>query len=104
MTYEEARDVLNCDLINMVGALAVEENQRLQMSYEATDIAVEALNKQILMKPDEGKYYYKTWADDELHESTCKVCPTCGSQLEHNDLGVDYPYCAWCGQAILLED
>ena len=71
--------------------------QQIPEYYEAIELAVEALGKQMPKRPDyEGDGY----ADGELVYDTW-ICPNCGKYYE-----VDYDnykYCPECGQAIDLE-
>lgn len=88
MTNEEAiKDLKNllehADAVGFAGS-----------EIEALEIAIEAIEKQILKKPDlEGDGYY----NGELIIDTW-ICPSCGMKYE---IDVDdYEFCPHCGQAL----
>lgn len=76
MTYEEAKQRLE----NSACSIAMEE---------AIDIAIEALEKQIPMKPIHKEYNY---------------CPRCDIILDRSMIFGRYDFCPNCGQAIDWSD
>ena len=84
----------------------------------AMEIAVEALEKQILKKPVMGYAYPPKLreimirnGDIKKAESETECCPECGKPLEisqfvktQSGLRVGAPYCKRCGQAIDWEE
>ena len=87
MTYQEAMGRLNSIAIDCVGELATSENKVLELTIEAIDLAIEALEKQIPKKPKEIEngwlYFY---------------CPHCGN-LVGTLMNFQYPTCV-CGQRL----
>ena len=89
MTREEAINRLEMHAINIVGEVA-KGNAEAIKDYEAIDMAIEALEKQIPKKP-----IAVDWSEEfegALIEDRCALCST---YLHYIDR-----YCPNCGQAI----
>lgn len=74
MTIEQAIEILT--MLDVCG-----------LAYEAKEIAIEALKKQIPQK-----VLAKNWYDNEIH-----VCPVCENLVLHD-------YCPFCGQKLNWSD
>lgn len=70
MEINKAVDVLEADLTNMYGKLMVEEDKRLELSYEALEMGVTALKT--VHSCDICKHNSKKWS-----EEPCDWC--CGA-------------------------
>jgi len=71
----------------------------------AAEIAVEAMRKQIPMKPGYTKLMYKYNSEDlEINHPECPYCRTHGLTLWDAEISVGDKYCNRCGQAIDLEE
>ena len=60
-----------------------------ESDYEALDMAIDALEKQVPMKPLQQEM--------DIDGRAITPCGFCGEELPHNSL---YDFCPYCGQAI----
>ena len=60
-----------------------------ESDYEALDMAIDALEKQVPMKPLPQEM--------DIDGRAITPCGFCGEELPHNSL---YDFCPYCGQAI----
>jgi len=73
--------------------------------YEALQMALSALEKQIPKKPGYTKLMYKCNGEDiEINHPECPYCRTHGFLLWDAAIPVDDKYCKRCGQAIDWEE
>lgn len=86
MTYKEAKVLLEATATNLLGDSCSVEDERIQKlmlkKYDAIDIAIEAIEKQIPKKP-------------VFKSSTTTVCAECDTCIFISD-----KFCPRCGQAI----
>lgn len=98
MTNKEALIRLECEAVDLTGALAEKPNKPLEIILDAINTAIEALEKQIPKTPNyEGDGY---WNGELIYDTW--ICPNCGKDYE-----VDYDnykHCPECGQAIDRSD
>lgn len=108
MTSEEARRILMSDA-DFSGT-----GEKAKLTADALCVAVDALKKQVPMKPEVGIIKKDLWKDDEddpiMLEITKKLfperyigckyyfCPDCGCSVENRGLKDDY--CSHCGQRV----
>lgn len=92
MTVQEARKFLEIIATNLLGDSVSEKNEKLRelmlKEYDAINVAIEVLEKQIPKKPIDV-----ITSDNEF---ICMICPCCQEvAVEFNDA-----YCKRCGQKI----
>ena len=81
------------------------------IAWRAYELAKEALSKQIPKKPVEGYVFSDGWREHirkhapEIADKTGSCCPTCGKHIGNSEQTLKkknyFPYCHWCGQALL---
>ena len=115
MTYEEALKIMKIGK-KMSSQLEEEEaHYYFSNMEEATDIAIEALEKQIPKKPKVRGYGIHDEEYDDYHEETRYYCPTCVARTGILDGETEIPcgigkkrgrdsHCNRCGQAIDWSD
>lgn len=93
MTYEEARVLLEATATNLLGdSCSVEDERKRKLmlkKYDAIDIAIKALEKQIPKKP-----IWERLGDSLSNADIITMCPCC-----HKGIEEDEHHCE-CGQLI----
>lgn len=104
MTYEEANKILKKDIglcrFNPISGEDVPMNQDAELSAQAMETAIVALEKQIPRAPIIEMYTNRVPSEQEVY-----VCPVCGEYFgDCHDLFYKQKYCPECGQRLDWED
>lgn len=94
MTKQEAIDILRADF--GINIWQTPNGYDEADFYNAYDIAIECIEKQIPKKPIPKEYNGMQGVEYTYN------CPNCG--VEYNKFYIGRPYCMYCGQAIDWSD
>lgn len=99
MTYEEARVLLEATATNLLGDSCSIEDERIRKlmlrKYDAIDLAIEALKKQIPTTVKKDEVDCRGYTD-------LFICGKCGTYIQTPLLtkNCEYNYCPWCGNRL----